>query len=93
MKEQETKKWLLGEFVKENEIDSAELELAYKRFTSLAPPFADDAKQPGHPFAVDFDTWLSVRCRRQEVSSGPVSRRIAVSRVFPTHTGPAVSLA
>lgn len=58
MKDRESKRWLLGEFVKENEIRSVELEMAYKRFINLAP--SSGGAQATQSFELDFNTWVSV---------------------------------
>lgn len=58
MKDRETKKYLLEEFVKENEIRSSELEMAYKRYTNLAPS-SGGARAP-QSAEVDFKTWVMV---------------------------------
>lgn len=59
MKDRERKRWLLEDFVKENDIRSAELEMAYKRFRNLAPSTGAGAP-PGPSFEVDFNTWILV---------------------------------
>ncbi|CAM9099586.1 unnamed protein product, partial [Discosporangium mesarthrocarpum] len=56
MMDRDTKKWLLEEFVKENEINTPELEMAYKRFSNL-PPADGQATPSAH---LDFETWMQV---------------------------------
>lgn len=59
MKDRERKRWLLEDFVKENDIRSAELEMANKRFHNLAPSTGAGAPS-GPSFEVDFNTWILV---------------------------------
>ncbi|CAN0260617.1 unnamed protein product, partial [Ectocarpus sp. 12 AP-2014] len=59
MKDRESKRWLLEDFVKENEIRAVELEMAYKRFQNLAPSRAGD-KQATSSVEMDFNTWILV---------------------------------
>lgn len=60
MKDRESKRWLLEEFVKENEIRAVELEIAYKRFKSLAPSSGSGGKQATSSVDMDFNTWILV---------------------------------
>lgn len=55
MKDRESKRWLLEEFVRENEIRSVELELAYKQFRNLAPSTGG-----AQSMEMDFNTWILV---------------------------------
>lgn len=83
MKDRESKRWLLEEFVKENEIRAVELEMAYKRFKNLAPSSGSGGGQAASSVEMDFNTWILVsffsgqgRCF---YSGAPVlSRRVAV---------------
>lgn len=59
MKDRESKKWLLEEFVKENEIRSSELEMAYKRYRNLAP--SGGGAQATQSVELDFNSWIMVR--------------------------------
>lgn len=49
MKDRESKRWLLEDFVNENDIGATELEMAYKRSRNLAPSAE-----------LNFDTWILV---------------------------------
>ncbi len=60
MKDRETKRWLLGDFVKENEIRAVEIEMAYKRFKNLAPSSGSGGKQATSSVEMDFKTWILV---------------------------------
>lgn len=60
MKDRESKRWLLEEFVKENEIRAVELEMAYKRFKNLAPSSGSGGKPPTSSVEMDFNTWILV---------------------------------
>lgn len=60
MKDRETKRWLLGDFVKENEIRAVEIEMAYKRFKNLAPSSGTGGKQATSSVEMDFKTWILV---------------------------------
>eukprot|EP00752_Nemacystus_decipiens_P004626 g4222.t1 len=60
MKDRESKRWLLEEFVKENEIRAVELEMAYKRFKNLAPSSGSGGKQAASSVEMDFNTWILV---------------------------------
>lgn len=60
MKDRESKRWLLEEFVKENEIRAVELEMAYKRFRNLAPSSGSGGKQATSSVEMDFNTWILV---------------------------------
>lgn len=66
MKDRESKRWLLEEFVKENEIRAVELEMAYKRFRNLAPSSGSGGKQATSSVEMDFNTWIlvSLSCGR-----------------------------
>lgn len=57
--ERESKRWLLEEFVKENEIRAIDLEKAYKRFRDIVPA-ADIVGGPSRSMEMDFDTWMTV---------------------------------
>lgn len=58
MKDRASKKWLLAEFVKENELRSSDLEMAYKRFRNLAP--SSGGVQATKSVELDFNTWILV---------------------------------
>lgn len=58
VKDRESKKWLLEEFVKENEIRSSELEMAYKRYRNLAP--SSGGGQATQSVELDFNSWILV---------------------------------
>lgn len=58
MQDRESKRWLLQDFVNENEIGSVELEMAYKRFRSINP--AGTGEQPTSSVEMDFNTWMLV---------------------------------
>lgn len=61
MKDRESKRWLLEDFVKENEIRAVELEMAYKRFQNLAPSRSGSGdKQATSSVEMDFNTWILV---------------------------------
>ena len=60
MKDRESKRWLLEEFIKENEIRAVELEMAYKRFKNLAPSSGSGGKQTTSSVEMDFNTWILV---------------------------------
>eukprot|EP00903_Cladosiphon_okamuranus_P006779 g6608.t1 len=60
MKNRESKRWLLEEFVKENEIRAVELEMAYKRFKNLAPSSGSAGKQATSSVEMDFNTWILI---------------------------------
>lgn len=59
MKDRETKRWLLDEFVKENEIRAVELEMAYKRFKNISSGASKTAKTSSSA-EIDFNTWILV---------------------------------
>ncbi|CAM9228565.1 unnamed protein product [Pylaiella littoralis] len=59
-KDRESKRWLLEEFVKENEIMAVDLEMAYKRFGNLAPSSGSAGKQATSSVEMDFNTWILV---------------------------------
>ena len=58
MKDRESKRWLLEDFVKENDIKAVELEIAYKRFRTLVPSAGGVQSAPSA--GIDFGTWISV---------------------------------
>ena len=58
MKDREIKRWLLEDFVKENDIKAVELEIAYKRFRTLVP--SAGGGQSTQAAGIDFSTWISV---------------------------------
>lgn len=62
MKDRESKRWLLEEFVKENEITSVELEMAHKRCRNLVP--STGGVQSTTPAEIDFNTWILVSLRQ-----------------------------
>lgn len=65
MKDRESKRWLLEDFVKENEIRAVELEMAYKRFQNLAPSRTGD-KQATSSVEMDFNTWILVSLNKTQ---------------------------
>lgn len=72
MKDRESKRWLLEEFVKENEIRAVELEMAYKRFKNLAPASGSAGKQNTSSVEMDFNTWILVSCSIETCLTGGV---------------------
>lgn len=70
MKDRESKKWLLEDFVKENDIKAVELEIAYKRFRTLVP--SAGGTQSAQPAGVDFSTWISVSWPRVDRFCSPL---------------------
>lgn len=85
MKDRESKRWLLEEFIKENEIRAVELEMAYKRFKNLAPSSGSGGKQSKSSAEMDFNTWILVSLSSGQgptrVQRGPdvISRRVRYS--------------
>ncbi|CAN0447276.1 unnamed protein product, partial [Ascophyllum nodosum] len=58
-KERESKRLLLEDFVKENEIRANGLELAYEHFRSIAPVTPGVGGAPSS-VEMDFDTWMTI---------------------------------